>query len=149
VKPRSWSPSTRRRLSEANRVLGRRFFAEQDRLKGGPAPDLCASDYVARIGGNADWDRDAHEAFARAFYAAFPDMHHDVELVIADEDAVMVRSVLRGTHSGSFYGIPATGRTVAVSAHVALRVRDGRVTELFGVFDEAGLLRQLGVLPGG
>jgi hypothetical protein len=29
-----------------------------------------------------------------------------------------------------------------------MRVSNGRVAELFGVFDEAGILRQMGVLPG-
>jgi predicted ester cyclase len=35
---------------------------------------------------------------------------------------------------------------VVVVANVLLTVRDGRVSELRGIFDEAGLLRQLGVL---
>jgi steroid delta-isomerase-like uncharacterized protein len=134
---------------EANRAMGRRFFAEQDRLRGGPAPALCAPDYVAQLGGNPPMDRSGHEGFSLGFYGAFPDMHHDVEQVIAEENAVMVRFVLRGTQTGPFFGIPATGRSVAVPAHVLLRVRDGKVAELLGIFDEAGMLRQLGVLPAG
>jgi predicted ester cyclase len=134
---------------EGNRQLGRRFFAEQDRLRGGPAPELCAPSYVAHIGGNPPVDRAGHEGFAVAFFAGFPDMRHHIELVVADQDAVVVRFVLKGTHSGSFFGIPATGRRVEVAAHAILRVRDGRVSELWGIFDEAGLLRQLGVLPSG
>jgi len=38
---------------------------------------------------------------------------------------------------------------VSVPAHVILRVSEGRVQELLGVFDEPGLLHQIGVLPGG
>ncbi|HEV8246859.1 MAG TPA: ester cyclase [Polyangiaceae bacterium] len=133
---------------EANHVLGRRFFAEQDRLRGGPAPELCAPGYVAHLGGNPPTDRAGHEGFAKAFYGAFPDMRHEVEQVVAEEDALVVRFVLRGTHQGSFFGISATGRSVMIAAHVLMRVERGVVTELFGIFDEAGLLRQLGVLPG-
>jgi steroid delta-isomerase-like uncharacterized protein len=134
---------------EENRALGKRFFAEQDRLRGGPAPDLCTPDYRAVLGGNPAIDRTGHEGFAQAFYAAFPDMRHEVEQVIADADAAVVRFVLRGTHTGAFFGIPATGKSVAISAHVILRIARGRVRELFGIFDEAGMLRQLGVLPSG
>jgi predicted ester cyclase len=134
---------------ESNRTLGRRFFAEQDRLLGGPAPELCAPEYKAHLGGNPPVDRAGHEGFAKAFYAAFPDMRHDVELSVADEDSVAVRFVIRGTSKAPFFGIPATGKPVTVCANVILRVRDGKVTELFGAFDEAGLLRQLGVLPAG
>jgi steroid delta-isomerase-like uncharacterized protein len=133
---------------EQNRDLGRRFFLEQDRLHGGPAPELCGPRYSARIGSNPPMDRAGHEGFARAFYSAFPDIHHEVEHVIAEEQSVMVRFVLHGTHTGSFFGIPATHKTVQVAGHVILRVDDGKVSEVLGVFDEAGMLRQLGALPG-
>jgi hypothetical protein len=38
--------------AETNRGIGRKFFEEQDRLRGGPNPDLCAPNYIARLGGN-------------------------------------------------------------------------------------------------
>jgi steroid delta-isomerase-like uncharacterized protein len=132
---------------ERNRALGRAFFAAQDRMRGGPDPDLCAPGYQAHLGGNPPVDRAGHEAFARAFYAAFPDMRHEVEVASVDATAVTVRFTIHGTHRGPFFGIPATGKSVRVVANVILRVSEGRVTELFGVFDEAGMLRQLGVLP--
>jgi hypothetical protein len=135
--------------SQQNRELARRFFVEQDRLRGGPAPELCAPGYSARLGGNPPFDRAGHEGFARAFYAGFPDIHHELELVVADEATAAVRFVLHGTHTGSFFGIPPTGKVVQIAANVLLRVSEGKVTELYGVFDEAGLLRQLGVLPSG
>jgi predicted ester cyclase len=132
----------------ANRNLGRQFFAEQDRLQGGPAGALCADDYQAYLGGNPPVDRAGHQAFAKAFYAAFAGMRHTIEDVFATEDRIAVRFVLSGTHSGSFFGIPATGRPVSIVANVLLHVSDGKVTKLFGIFDEAGMLRQMGVLPG-
>jgi predicted ester cyclase len=134
--------------TEALRQLGRQFFEEQDRLRGGPAPALCASGYTATIGGNPPMPRDGHEAFARGFYAAFPDLHHTIEDVFATSDKVAVRFVIRGTHTGDFFGLPPTGRPVTVAGNVLMHVSDGLVTKLAGVFDEAGMLRQLGVLPG-
>src|SRR5947207_392700 len=107
---------------EANRSLGRKFFAEQDRVAGGPSPDLCAPGYVARLGGNPPTDRAGHEAFAKAFYEAFAGMKHQVEHVIASEDGVAVRFVLRGRHSGAFFGIPASGNDVTIVANVLLKV---------------------------
>ena len=133
--------------TDALRLLGRQFFEEQDRRRGGPAPALCAPGYTASLGGNPPMPRERHEAFARGFYAAFPDMHHTIEDVFATGDQVAVRFVIRGTHTGSFFGIPATGRPITVVANVLMQVSDGMVTKLAGVFDEAGMLRQLGVLP--
>ena len=132
--------------TDALRQLGKQFFEEQDRLRGGPAPALCAPHYTATLGGNPAMPREGHEAFARAFYAAFPDLHHVIEDVFATPDRVAVRFVLHGTHTGDFFGIPPTGRPVTVAANVLLQVVNGQVTALAGVFDEAGMLRQLGVL---
>lgn len=126
--------------------IGRKFFSEQDRLRGGPAAELCTSDYQAWLGGNPPVDRQGHEAFAKAFYVAFPNMHHEVEDVFADGSKVAVRFVLHGTHTGAFFGIPPTNRDVKIAANVILHLHDGRVRKLFGVFDEAGMLRQLGAL---
>jgi hypothetical protein len=134
--------------ASTNRALGRQFFAEQDRLRGGPAPELCAPGYQATLGGNPAVDRAGHEDFAKAFYGALdPGAHHDIEDVFATDDRIAVRFVIRGTHTGSFFGIPATGRPLVIAANVLMHVADGKITRLFGMFDEAGMLRQMGVLP--
>ena len=134
---------------EVNRGLGRRFFEEQDQSRGGPAEALCAPGYLAYLGGNPPMDRAGHDGFARAFYAAFGDLRHDIEEIVATEDRVVVRFVLHGRHTGSFFGIPATDRAVAVPANVIFHISGGRVTKLLGIFDEGGMLRQLGILPAG
>src|SRR5262245_16064584 len=128
--------------------LGRRFFEAQDRRRGGPDPALCAPDYQAVIGGNPPMDRDGHEQFALGFYAAFPDASHQVTHVVNGEGSVAVRFTIAGTHTGSFFGIPPTGKSISVSANILMETKDGRVRRLYGIFDEAGLLRQLGVLQG-
>ena len=131
----------------ANAQLARDFFAAQDRLRGGPDPFLCAEDYNAELGGNPSMPRAHHEGFAVAFYAGFPDMRHEIVEVLATESAAAVRFILHGTHTGSLFGIPATGRAVHVVTNVLLHITDGRVSRLQGVFDEAGMLRQIGMLP--
>jgi predicted ester cyclase len=131
----------------ANETLGRRFFAEQDRLKGGPAESLCAEGYAALLGGNAPVNRAGHEAFAKAFYSAFEGIHHTIEDVFATEDRVAVRFVLRGRHTASFFGMPPSGAAVSIAANIIMHVAHGKVTRLFGIFDEAGMLRQIGVVP--
>jgi len=134
---------------EANVALGRRFFAEQDRLRGGPAEALCAPEYRATIGGNADMPRAGHEAFAKGFYAAFPDAYHEIVEAFGTSDRVSIRFIISGTNTGSFFGMPPTDRAMSVAANVIMHVAGGKVTKLLALFDEAGLLRQLGVLPTG
>ena len=129
---------------EANRALGRRFFEEQDRLRGGPAEALCAPGYRAHIGGNPAMDRAGHAAFARAFYAAFEGIGHAIEEVFATDDRAAVRFVLRGRHTGSFFGIPPTQHSIAVAGAVILHIAGGQVTRLLGIFDEAGTAAAVG-----
>ena len=67
--------------------------------------------------------------------------------MFATENRVAVRFVLQGAHVGSFFGIPPSNRPVKVVANVLMHVADGKVTKLFGMLDEAGMLRQMGILP--
>src|ERR1043166_8827885 len=98
--------------AESARALGPRFFQEQDRLRGGPAPELCTPDYQAQIGSFPHMDRAGHEGFAVGFYAGIPDAMHTIDEVVAADDQVAVRFTINGTHTATFMGIPASGRRV-------------------------------------
>lgn len=52
-----------------------------------------------------------------------------------------------GTHTGSLYGISATGRHVDVIEVALWRVEDGQIAEAWYFGDELGLLRGLGLNP--
>lgn len=132
---------------DENKQIARLFFQEQDRLKGGPADNLCAPGYTAQIGGNPPTELTGHQHFAQMFYAAFPDMYHVVEDTVADVDAVMARFTIYGTHTHDFMGIPATGRSVTIRAMALFEIVDGKVARLHGQFDQMGMLQQLGVVP--
>ena len=125
--------------------LGRKFFESQDRRKGGPDPDLCASGYVARIGSNPPMDLAGHDGFGKAFYGGFPDIGHTIEDTIADDSKVAVVFTLRGTHTGDFMGIPPSQKKIDIGAIAVLKVTGGKVTELRAQFDQLGMLKQLGV----
>ena len=71
-----------------NEALARQFFAAQDRLRGGPDAALCAPGYSAELGGNPPMPREGHEGFAVAFYAGFPDMHHEIVEAFATASGV-------------------------------------------------------------
>ncbi len=126
--------------------LGHKFFGSQDRLRGGPDPELCASCYIARIGSNPPMTLADHEAFALAFYDGFPDLYHAIEETIVVNDTVVVRFSLKGTHRGEFMGIPPTQRAIDVGAIAIFHTLDGKITDIQGQFDQLGMMRQLGVL---
>ena len=90
---------------------------------------------------------EAFRRHAESVPRAFPDVHFDIEDVIAEDDRVMVRIVLSGTHEGPFLGVEPTGEEIAMSAIVVYRFEDGKIVERWSEGDIAGLLRQLGELP--
>jgi predicted ester cyclase len=135
-------------MDEANIVeLPRQFFARQDQLKGRLPAELCAAEYTAEIAGFPRMDMTAHGEFGTAFYAGFPDIFHTVDETLVDGNRVATRFTLRGTHTGSFMGIPASGKRIEVQAFVWLTTQQGKVTRLQALFDQLGLLRQIGALP--
>jgi len=78
---------------------------------------------------------------------AFPDLHFTLEEIIAEDDKVMTRALLRGTHRGEYLGIAPTGKPVAVMGMVVLRIAQGKFQEGWLMMDNLGLLQQLGVVP--
>jgi predicted ester cyclase len=132
---------------EINKSIATRFFMEQDRRKGPLDPEICATDYAAKIGNNPPLDLEGHSQFGRAFYAGFPDLYHTIEDTIAENNKVCVRFTLRGTQNGDFFNIPATGRPIQISATVVMDFSEGKIKCLHGEFDQAGMMQQLGVIP--
>lgn len=82
------------------------------------------------------------------YYTAFPDMRHEVHDVLPSGSCVTARMTVHATHQGTYEGIAATGREVAVGAIHILRMADGRIVEWWAAEDDLGLLRQLGAVVG-
>jgi steroid delta-isomerase-like uncharacterized protein len=87
-------------------------------------------------------------AFAfEATFAAFPDLHWEIEELIAEDDRLAALVVIEGTHVGEYLGKAGTGKRIRVRSVDFARVRDGKFVEHRGVLDELHLLAQIGVVP--
>lgn len=75
---------------------------------------------------------------------AFPDRVDVIEEVIAEGDRVGLLFRVTATHTGEFFGIPATGRKVDVYEIAMLRIVNGQMVEGWFMMDETALLKQLG-----
>ncbi len=76
---------------------------------------------------------------------AFPNLYILTQDVIAEQDVVVIRFTMIGTHQGEFMGIPATGRDVEMDACDIYRFGDGQVIERDFSADVLGLMGQLGI----
>lgn len=90
---------------------------------------------------------DAFRPHAESVTRAFPDLEFDIQDMIAEDDRVMVRFVLTGTHDGPFMGIEPTGEEVTLSGIVVYRFDDGKIVERWGEANTIGLLQQIGQMP--
>jgi steroid delta-isomerase-like uncharacterized protein len=77
----------------------------------------------------------------------FPDYQTTIEDLLAEGDKVAARIRMTGTHTGSFMGIPATGKQVSFTGIYIARIEDGKIVEHWGEEDSVSLLTQLGAMP--
>lgn len=77
----------------------------------------------------------------------FPDIQWTLEEMIAEGERVAARFTMRGTHQGTFFGVPPTGKKIEVSAMNFYRLSGGQFVEEHGQPDLLGLLQQIGAVP--
>lgn len=90
---------------------------------------------------------EAFKGLLAFFDAAFPGHRVTVHRYIADGDSVAVLHTHYATHRGDFMGLPPTGRELVVDGIELFRLSEGRIAEFWRHDDDAGMLRQLGLLP--
>jgi steroid delta-isomerase-like uncharacterized protein len=84
---------------------------------------------------------------ANMLRTAFPDLHFEIEELIAEGDTVAGRLTMSGTHKGPLMGMPPTGRSMRQAHMHFVRFRDGKAIEHWGVRDDLSMMQQLGAMP--
>ncbi|MFZ6778786.1 ester cyclase [Undibacterium sp. Ji83W] len=79
--------------------------------------------------------------------SGFPDIQWTLEETVAEGDKVVARFTMRGTHLGAFFGVPASGKKIAVQALNIYRFAGGQIIEERGQPDLLDLMRQIGAIP--
>ena len=136
--------------AEDNKVLVRRYF-EDAWNKHNPAlvDEIYASDFVDRspdIPGIAH-TRDGLKQFMGVYLRAFPDADIIIEDQLVEGDRVVTRWTGRGTQTGEFMEMPPSGKKVAVPGVQIDRFSGGKIVEEWTLFDQLGMLQQLGAVP--
>src|SRR5215471_3011813 len=97
--------------------------------------------FIKRLDTKTTWESDAfpapfsgHEGarqFFKVYVTAFPDLHLDIEQILAAGDShVVVRWRSRGTHLGTLADIPATGRKASNHGCTVMETRTTRSATL-------------------
>lgn len=135
-------------MSTQNKDLLRRTFEEvMNRRNMDFVDQVFASDFIGHdtSGGTygvADFKRSVTDVLA-----AFPDCHITIEDQLSDGDKVVTRWVASGRHQGEYMGVPATGEYGSMMGISIDRVAGERIVESWEITDDAGMMRQLGLIP--
>jgi steroid delta-isomerase-like uncharacterized protein len=139
-------------MSERNVKIVRRWFEEVwNQGCEASIDELFTADGVAH--GLGDSEQDVHgpdefKPFVANIRGALPDAHISIDDILEDGDRIAVRVTLQGTHTGPGLGVPPTGRKVSIQGIIIMRLVDGLIREGWNSYDQLGLLRQIGALPG-
>jgi steroid delta-isomerase-like uncharacterized protein len=135
-------------MDETNgRVMQRAFDEIMKRGNVDAIDTLFASDFAGHDTSGGTFGRAEFRTGVLAMLSAFSDREVVIADQVVDGDKVATRWQATGVHSGPFNGIPATGRPVRLTGISIDRIAGGKIVESWEVTDDAGLLRQLGVLP--
>jgi steroid delta-isomerase-like uncharacterized protein len=91
--------------------------------------------------------REAFKGVVAMFLVAFPDAKITVEDQIAEGDTVVTRYTFCGTHQGELQGIEPTGKQVTFTGITTDCIAGGKIAEHRDIFDQLGMLQQLGAIP--
>jgi len=130
--------------SEQYMAIARRWFTEG--WQGNPAmadgifsEDLRTNGVHVGVAGPVGRIRDR--------LAGFPDLTTSIEDMFVSGDKLAVTVTWRGTHTGPYGGVAATGKPVQVRDTAIWHFRDGKVTEILTLQDQFAILKQIGYLP--
>ena len=88
-------------------------------------------------------DKQGSVGFYAARIAGMSDLVVTIEALVASNDRVAASFVYTGTHNGTLYGVPPTGRKLRFTSCDILTIRNGQFAEHWGMGDIAGVLAQI------
>ncbi len=134
---------------EENKAIVQRYVDEiQNKHNLDAIEDIFSSDFIDHMdsfGGLFQGLEGLKRGYSQLL-TAFPDLQVTVQKLIAEDDKVVVYKTGTGTHCEEYNGIPATGKKIEFTNVYIFRIKDKKIAEYWGLFDEYGVKRQLGVL---
>jgi len=138
-------------MTDANKEVFRRCLDVINGADSAVLDEIMADDVLLHSPGEPGGlrGRENLRGFIRKLRHGFPDLHTTIDDLVAEGPHVVGRISLRGTHRAEYRGIPSTGRTIAQTEMIMLRIEGGRVQAVWQVLDTLGIMQQLGMVPGG
>ncbi|MFO7719612.1 MAG: ester cyclase [Gillisia sp.] len=89
---------------------------------------------------------DAFKAYYQNFLTGFSDIKFTVVEILGSEDKIVKHFNFKGKHTGDFFGIPPTGKTVDLSGVTIAKMKNGKIAQEQDFFDNMLFMQQLGLV---
>jgi predicted ester cyclase len=138
--------------AEANKAVLRRWIEMVSNGDLAKIDEVLSSDLILHAGWNGYGMGEAHgieqmpNVFTQ-FLGAFPSAKVTIQRLAAEEDLVTTLYHVVATHTGDYFGIAPTGRTIEMDFLGMYRFSGGRIVEAWAIDDALCILDQLGVPP--
>lgn len=132
-------------IAQNNKETVRKLYEELlNKRKLDALKDIISDDYAGFPGkkGVAGF-----EAPILQLIQAFPDIQWKILEQIGEDDKVMVKWEIEGTHINQFQYVAPTGKKVKGTGMGILEFREGKIVNTQVLTDRLGFLQELGVLP--
>jgi serine phosphatase RsbU (regulator of sigma subunit) len=130
---------------EENKASFRRYVEEVTNQRHLELADEIFDRYLAHQPDGSVLERGPEDVkrFMGEFHNAFPDLHSTIEDQIAEDDKVVTRWRMRGTHQGEFRSIAPTGKELELNGIGIFRFSpEGKVVESWDSYDQLNMMRQ-------
>ncbi|MCI0394828.1 MAG: ester cyclase [Chloroflexi bacterium] len=84
---------------------------------------------------------------AGRFLAAFPDLSFSAADTVCHDNRIVLCWTIHGSHRGTLMNIPPSGREVTIRGVSLFTVNGDKIAEGYHLWDLAGLLRAMRLLP--
>jgi len=137
-------------MTDANREISRRILDEvfnQGREE--VADELIAPEAIGHDPALPEPTRgpEGLKQNAATYRGAFPDLRVGIDDQCAEGELVCTRWTAKGTNTGDFWGMAATGKQATITGITIDRIAGGKIVESWTNWDTLGMLQQLGVVP--
>jgi steroid delta-isomerase-like uncharacterized protein len=114
------------------------------------AAELVSPDALFYVPGSPEpmHGPDGYMAIIGMMRSGFPDIQWTLEEMVSEGDRVAARFTMNGTHKGTFFGVPPTGKPIKVQASNFYKFSNGQIVEEYGQPDTFSLMQQIGAIPG-
>jgi steroid delta-isomerase-like uncharacterized protein len=132
------------RSSDNNKSLVRRWVTELwNKGNLAMASEVFAPTYTHRTPAATFPNLEAFLQMISDFRTSVPDVQVAIQDLFAEDDKVVFRWLLTGTHRGVLFGIPSTNKAISQSGMTIQRVENGKIVEAWAEFNANGLRQYL------